>query len=149
MARTPAAFDPFRDMVSLRGEMDRIFDSMLGRFPRERDEAVWAPLVDIEETEDSIVVRVDLPGMRREDIKLSVTGDTLTLTGERKREVTEKTKAYHHVERATGRFIRTMTLPSDVEPEKAQATFKSGVLELVLPKSSKAQTREIAIESRE
>jgi HSP20 family protein len=145
MAKHLTTWDPFREMVSLRDELDRLFDSVFGRFPRERGETYWAPPLDIEETEDAIVVRAELPGMNKEDIKVSLSGDTLTIAGERKQESEKKGKTYFRVERAYGKFQRTVTLPAEVEGDKAKASYKAGVLELVLPKSEKSKAKEITI----
>ncbi|MEO0019403.1 MAG: Hsp20/alpha crystallin family protein [candidate division WOR-3 bacterium] len=145
MAKHLTTWDPFREMVSLRDELDRLFDSVFGRLPRERAETYWAPPLDIEENDDSIVVRVELPGMNKEDIKVSLSGDTLTISGERKQESERKGKTYYRVERAYGKFQRTVTLPAEVEGDKAKASYKAGVLELVLPKSEKSKAKEITI----
>ncbi|MEO0070648.1 MAG: Hsp20/alpha crystallin family protein [candidate division WOR-3 bacterium] len=145
MAKHLTTWDPFREMVSLRDELDRLFDSVFGRFPRERGEAYWTPPLDIEETEDAIIVRVELPGMSKEDIKVNLSGDTLTISGERKQEMEKKGKTYYRIERAYGKFQRTVTLPAEVEGDKAKASYKNGVLELNLPKSEKSKAREITI----
>jgi HSP20 family protein len=145
MAKHLTTWDPFREMVSLRDELDRLFDSVFGRVPRERGETYWAPPLDIEETEDAIVVRAELPGMNKEDIKVSLSGDTLTIAGERKLETEKKTKTYYRQERVYGKFQRTVTLPAEVEGDKAKASYKAGVLELVLPKSEKSKAKEITI----
>lgn len=145
MAKHLTTWDPFREMVSLRDELDRFFDSVFGRLPRERGEAYWAPPLDIEETEDAIVVRAELPGMNKDDIKVSLSGDTLTISGERKMESEKKTKTYYRQERVYGKFQRTITLPAEVEGDKAKASYKSGILELVFPKSEKSKAKEITI----
>ncbi len=145
MAKHLTTWDPFREMVSLRDELDRFFDSVFGRLPRERAETYWAPPLDIEENDESIVVRVELPGMSRDDIKISLSGDTLTIAGERKQESEKKGRTYYRVERAYGKFQRTVTLPAEVEGDKAKASYKAGVLELVLPKSEKSKAKEITI----
>ncbi len=138
-------WDPFRDIVSLREEMDRLFDSMLGRYPR-RAEPVWTPPVDVEETDDAYVVRVEIPGMRRKDIKVQLAGNELCISGERRHEAEEKGRTFHRVERAYGLFQRSLTLPADVKQGEVKAKYRDGILELVLPKSEAARTREIAIE---
>ncbi|MCX7732967.1 MAG: Hsp20/alpha crystallin family protein [candidate division WOR-3 bacterium] len=145
MAKHLTTWDPFREMVSLRDELDRLFDSVFGRLPRERGETYWAPPLDIEETEDAIVVRAELPGMNKEDIKVSLSGDTLTISGERKFESEKKNRTYYRQERIYGKFQRTVTLPAEVEGDKAKASYKAGVLELVLPKSEKSKAKEITI----
>jgi HSP20 family protein len=149
MARNLIAWDPFRELSTMREDMERFFDSMAGRYPRERAEVYWAPPVDVEETDNSVVVRAELPGMKKEDIKVTVSEDTVTITGERRHEAEEKGKTFHRLERAYGSFLRTVALPAPVESGKAAASYKNGVLELTLPKSEKVKAREIAIESKE
>ncbi len=146
MARNLVRWDPWREMTSLREDMDRLFDSMSGRYPRER-EMVWAPPLDIEETKDAVVVRTELPGMKKEDIKISIHGDQLCVSGERRHEAENKDRTFHRIERAFGKFQRTLVLPVDVAGDKAKAKFTDGVLELTLPKSEKAKAHEIAIEN--
>ncbi len=145
MAKHITTWDPFREVSSIRDELDRFFDSLFGRFPRERGETFWAPPIDIEETDEAIVIRAELPGMNKEDIKVNLSGDTLTISGERKQEAEKKGRTYYRIERAYGKFQRTITLPAEVEGEKAKASYKAGVLELVLPKSEKAKAKEITI----
>jgi HSP20 family protein len=146
MAKNLVRWDPFREMASLREEMDRVFDSLYGRYPRERAEISWAPPLDIEETENEITVRAEIPGMKKEDIKISLTGDTLIISGERRHEAEQKGKTYHRIERAYGRFMRTLVLPNDVQADKVKAAYGDGILELTMPKSEKAKVREISIE---
>ena len=86
MARNLVAWDPFREVSTMREDMERLFDSMLNRYPRERVQAVWAPSLDVEETNDAMIIRAELPGMKREDIKVTVAEDTVTISGERKYE---------------------------------------------------------------
>ncbi|MBN2536939.1 Hsp20/alpha crystallin family protein [candidate division WOR-3 bacterium] len=146
MAKNLVRWDPFREMASLREEMDRVFDSLYGRYPRERAEISWAPPLDIEETENEITVRAEIPGMKKEDIKISLTGDTLSISGERRHETEQRGKTYHRIERAYGRFMRTLVLPNDVQADKVKAAYSDGILELTMPKSEKAKAREISIE---
>ena len=146
MAKNLVRWDPFREMASLREEMDRVFDSLYGRYPRERAEISWAPPLDIEETENEITVRAEIPGMKKEDIKISLTGDTLCISGERRHEQEQKGKTYHRIERAYGRFMRSLVLPNDVQADRVKAAYNDGILELTMPKSEKARVREISIE---
>ena len=146
MPKEITKWDPFRDVFSLRTEMDRFFETMLGRYPRERGEGLWAPLVDVEETKDNVIARIELPGLKKEDIKVTIKNNMLTISGERKHETEEKGKTYYRIERAYGQFQRTIELPTDVLADKAKATYKDGILELVIPKSEKAKEKEIAIE---
>ncbi|HDQ99820.1 MAG TPA: Hsp20/alpha crystallin family protein [candidate division WOR-3 bacterium] len=146
MAKNLVRWDPFREVTSLRDDIERLFDSVYGRYPRERSEISWAPPLDIEETDTNIVIRAEIPGMKKDDIKISLTGDTLCISGERRHEAEQKEKTFHRIERAYGRFLRTLALPADVDGAKVKAGYKDGVLELTLPKSEKARSRDIAIE---
>ena len=149
MARNLMTWDPIREMSTMREDMERLFDSMLGRYPREREQALWAPAIDVEETNEAMVVRAELPGMKREDIKVKVAEDTITISGERKYETEQKDRTFHRVERAYGAFQRTVVLPVSVQGDKAVAGYKSGVLELVLPKAERVKAREITVESKD
>jgi HSP20 family protein len=149
MARNLVTWDPFREMTSIREDMERLFDTMTGRYPRERSEGFWAPSVDVEENNDAITIRAEVPGMNKEDIKVTVTDDTVTLSGERRHETELKDKTFHRIERIYGKFQRTIGLPAAVEGDKAKASYKAGVLELVLPKSAKAKAHEIQVQSED
>jgi len=149
MARNLMTWDPFREMSTMREDMERLFDSMLGRYPREREQALWAPAVDVEETNDAMIIRAELPGMKREDIKVRVAEDAVTISGERKYETEQKDRTFHRVERAYGSFQRTIVLPVSVQGDKAAASYKSGVLELVMPKAERVKAREITVESED
>jgi len=149
MSRNLMTWDPFREVSTMREDMDRFFDTMLGRYPRERMQALWAPAIDVEETNDAMVIRAELPGMKKEDIKVTVAEDTVTLSGERKYESEQKNRTFHRVERAYGSFQRTVVLPVSVQGDKAVANYKSGVLELVLPKAETVKAREITVQSKD
>jgi HSP20 family protein len=149
MARNLITWDPFRDVGTMREDMERLFDSMLSRYPRERVPAVWAPPIDVEETNDAMIIRAELPGMKREEIKVTVAEDTVTICGERKYESEQKNRKFHRVERAYGSFQRTIALPVSVQGDKTQASYKAGVLELVLPKAERIKAREITIEDKD
>jgi HSP20 family protein len=144
MARKLVRFEPLRDAMSLRDEMDRLFDAVAGRTEREPN---WAPPMDIEETKESVVVRAEVPGMKKDDIKISLSGDVLSICGERKWESEQEDKTWHRIERAYGKFQRSLVLPSDVEGDKAKASYQDGILQLTLPKSDRAKSREISIDS--
>lgn len=149
MSRNLVTWDPFRDMTSMRDEMERLFDNMLGRYPRERAESFWAPSVDVEETSDAVTVRAEIPGMAKDDIKVTVSDDMVLISGERRHETEHKDKTFHRIERVYGKFQRTIGLPADVEGDKAKASYKAGVLELVLPKSAKAKAHEVQIKAED
>ncbi|MBN2378296.1 Hsp20/alpha crystallin family protein [candidate division WOR-3 bacterium] len=139
-------YDPFWGVDSFRRDMDRLFDSFFGNWPGEEYKGFWAPAVDVEETKDSIYVRVEIPGMKKEDIKIQAAGDTLVISGERRHSSEEKDRHFHRVERAYGKFQRALQLPVEVQSDKAKATYKDGILEVSFPKSEKAKAREIEID---
>src|SRR4051794_36186480 len=121
-------YDPFRELRSLQDEMTRLF---AGVAPSNREEFLsggWAPHVDIFENKDHLVLEADLPGMKRDDIDLSIENNVITLRGERKFDKKTDGDNYHRVERSYGSFTRSFTLPQTVSAEGAQAEFKNGVL---------------------
>ena len=139
--------DVFPGFFNLRSEINRMFDEFAGRQPsRDVEQSTWYPMVDISETEEQITLRAELPGMKKEDIHLSVENNTLTISGEKKAEREEKNEQYHRVERTYGRFTRSFTLPVTVDSEKVKASYANGVLTLALPKVEAAKPKQIAIE---
>ncbi len=104
-----------------------------------------APPVDIKETDNDVTVRVDLPGVAANEVDIQLNGNQLTIRGEKKDEKEEKGETYHRVERRSGRFSRTMTMPCAVQEDKIEATMKDGTLNVVLPKSPEAQSRHIEV----
>ncbi len=141
-------WEPVSDLVSLQDEMNRLFLDFFGRTPGRRlvGDSLWAPVMDIEETKDDIIVKAEIPGMTKEDVKIQVTGDIITISGERKREEETKDKTYHRIERSYGQFQRMITLPSEVQSAKAKASYENGVLTIKLPKSEEIKPKEISIE---
>lgn len=147
MANQPIKkWEPFKELVTLRDDMDRFFNSFFGRSPGDNYEGVWAPVVDIEEDKDSFIVKAELPGMKKEDIKISVRGNILSLVGERKYGSEEKNKTYHRIERAYGKFVRTITLPTEVENDKIKAAYQDGILTITLPKPETMKPKEVEID---
>jgi len=141
-------WNPFAGMADLRKEMDQVFGEFFGRTPftMAATEAMWSPLVDVHETKDSFLLMAELPGVKQDDIQVSVEGDTLTLKGERKRETEVKEDQYHRIERSYGRFERSILLPSVVDASRVKATYREGVLEIQLPKKEEAKPKEIKVE---
>ncbi len=140
---------PFREVSRLRNEMDRLWDDYFGpgrRALRPLEEA-WLPAVDVSETGDKITVKAEIPGMEAKDIEISMVGDTLTLKGEKKAEREEKEENYHMVERSYGSFSRSMKLPAMVDADKVEATYKNGVLTIVLPKKEEVKPKAIEIKA--
>jgi HSP20 family protein len=141
-------------MRSLTEEMDRIFGDFGLRQRRpfaflapEREDVVWFPDVEVAERDGKLLVRVDLPGMAREDVKVEVTDETLTIEGERRHTEEKEEKGYYRSERSYGRFSRTIALPEGADATTAKAAFKNGVLEVALdlPKAEPAPARKLEI----
>ena len=116
--------------------------------PFQNLQAFWIPSMDVEETQNEIVVRAELPGLKKEEIHLRAEGDALVLTGERKQEAETKDKTLHLVERSYGKFHRVIQLPAEVDGACASAGYEEGVLTIHLPKREEAKPREISIEVR-
>ena len=142
MATTLTRWDPFQQLAEMQREVDRI----LGRTQHNGDAThAWLPVVDIEQTKDAVVLKFDLPGMKREDVSIEVEGRTLTVSGERKEETEEKHEGYYSRERSIGRFSRSFMLPENVEESKIEAKFKDGVLIVKVPRSAEEKPRKISI----
>jgi len=141
-------WEPFHELSGFQDEMNQLFEDFFGRVPARRmfSEGSWAPLMDIEETKDEILVKAELPGMRKEEVKIQINNDVLSITGERKREDEAREKTYHRIERAYGKFQRMIRLPTEVDATKVKATYENGVLTIRLPKSEQSKPKEIAIE---
>lgn len=138
---------PMRDVWSIQDEINRTFDNFFGRTEREEwTESRWAPAVDISENKDDLMVNVEVPGMKKEDIKVTIQDGILTVRGERKQEKEEKDKSLHRVERSYGSFCRSFTLPTTVQGDKIKANYKDGVLMIALPKVEEAKPKEISID---
>jgi HSP20 family protein len=143
-----ARWTPTGNLTSFQHEMNRMFnDFFRGGTGEEAGSGLgaWTPPVDTYETDDALVIQVDLPGVSKDDVSVDVHQNTLTLRGQRKPDVGVPQDRYHRVERTYGTFQRTFVLPTTVDQEKVQATFKDGVLELHLPRSAAAKPRRIAI----
>jgi HSP20 family protein len=138
------------NLQSFQHEMNRMFNEFFrGGNGEEAGSGLgsWTPAVDIHETDHGFVIKAELPGVSKDDVSVDVHQNTLTLRGQRKHEAEVKQDKYHRVERAYGTFQRSFVLPTAVDQEKVQATFKDGVLELHLPKSDSAKPKRIAINS--
>jgi len=144
-------WDPLKNLISLQERMNRLFDETMkmshGHEPVSG--GVWSPAVDIFETAEEIVLVAELPGIEPGDVDIQVRDNTLTIKGERKMEKSVKEESFHRVERAYGAFSRTFTLPSTVDHERISANFTKGLLEVRMPKSSKARPQKIKIEVKE
>ena len=145
---TLVKFNPNTDMCRLQRSMGRLFDGFLGDrdFDNGGTQCDWMPAVDISETENDISIRADIPGMSKDDIKVIVHENVLTLKGERRSEKTEEKTNYYRSERVYGSFYRSFSLPSMVNAGKIKANYVNGVLEVSLPKVEEAKPKEIAID---
>jgi len=138
---------PLRDMISIQDEMNRLFDDFFGP-PITRPEwaeAAWCPCVDVSETKDDVIINTEIPGMSKDDVKVSVQDNILTLSGEKKQEKEEKDANYHRMERSYGSFSRSFTLPTTVQADRVKAAYKDGILRITLPKSEEVKPKQIPI----
>ncbi|MFN3408471.1 MAG: Hsp20/alpha crystallin family protein [Limisphaerales bacterium] len=144
-------WNPFREMDELQRRMTSLFDwTPFRRSALTADEEnitvpEWAPLVDIAEDEKEYLIKVELPEVNKDDVKVTVEGGTLTISGERKAEKEQKGRKFHRVERYYGRFERSFTIPDDAEADNVKAEFKDGVLRVHLAKSEKARPKQIEV----
>lgn len=142
-------WDPFRELEEIHNRLTGIFD----RTPMRRDDrresisaaAEWAPMVDISEDNKSYSVKVELPEMKREDIKVNVENGVLAVSGERKFEKEEKDRKYHRVERSYGSFLRSFSLPDNADASQVSAQYRDGVLTVNVAKSEKAKPRTVEV----
>jgi HSP20 family protein len=126
--------------------MARFVDEFLGRGIDSEAPSVWQPRVDVEESDGAYVVRAELPGMKLEDIKITIEDNQLSIRGEKRRDEENKGTTYHRVERVYGVFERSFELGHLVDSSRIEALYKDGVLELSIPKSEQAKAREIPIQ---
>ena len=139
--------DPFREMEEVSSRLNRLFTQPIARAWNENGESVmdWAPAVDITETDGEYLLKADLPAVKKENVKVEILDGTLSVQGERKQETEEKGRKFHRVERAYGRFERTLALPVDVDAATVTAEFKDGVLEVHLPKKAQAAPKAVEV----
>ncbi|MGQ9570846.1 MAG: Hsp20/alpha crystallin family protein [Thermodesulfovibrionales bacterium] len=142
-------WSPFRELETMRRDMEKLFGEFFE--PRRRwlstfEPGVIVPNVDIYDRKNEIVVKVELPGVEKENIDLTITENNLTIKGDRKREEDIKEEDFYSREISYGNFTRSITLPADVDNSKAKATFKNGILEIILPKKEEAKPKEIKVE---
>ena len=141
-------YDPFRELRGLQDEINRAFSSNFSRGgDNELTRGAWSPNVDIYENKDQIVLEAELPGMRPDDVDISIENNVLTLHGERKFEKKDDNDNFHRVERSYGSFTRSFTLPPTVAADTADATFDNGLLRLTLAKREEAKPRRIEVKA--
>jgi HSP20 family protein len=133
-------------LSDIQAEMNRLFDSFFGRaVPMTVVERAWTPAVDVYETEEALVLMAEVPGVSEKDISLSITGELLTVRGERRSPEEIKPDRYYRAERWFGKFERTIGLPFPVQADRVQATYRDGVLKVSLPKAEELRPKEIKI----
>lgn len=140
-------WEPFRDLISLREAMDRLFEEAFVR-PWGTLTRWEGPAVDMYETENAVVVKAAIPGVDPKDVEISVTGDTLTIRGEIKKEEEVKEENYIRRERHYGSFCRSFLLPTKVVADDAEAVFENGVLTLTLPKAEEVKPKTIKVKTK-
>jgi HSP20 family protein len=135
------------EMFGLQREMNRVFDNFFRAGSDEPGllDRAWMPSVDIAEEEDQYVVKVELPGVNKEDVKIVLESNILTVRGEKKAEKESRNKNYHRMERTYGSFQRSFTLPTTVTNDDIDATYKDGILSITLPKADEAKPKQIEV----
>lgn len=140
-------WEPAREMMTLREAMDRLFDDAFTRPLSLRDG--WSvPAIDMYQTDEEIVVKAALPGVKADEVQINITGEVLTLKGEMKHEEEKEEKAWHIREQRYGSFERSVVLPTDVVADKAKADFENGILTITLPKADEVKPRTITVKAK-
>lgn len=137
-------FDPFEVLKDFQTDLDRFFAAT--PITTKNWDSSLNPQVEVTEKDQEYLVHADLPGMKREDFDITVEGNRFVLRGERKEETKDDKKGYHYSERRYGSFARAFALPTDIDSEKVKASYKNGVLEVVLPKTAKEKTKKIEVQ---
>jgi HSP20 family protein len=142
-------WEPAREMMTLREAMDRLFDDAFTRPLSVRDGwSMATPAIDMYQTDNDVVVKASLPGIKAEEVQINVTGDILTLKGEVKQEEERKDRAWHIREQRFGSFERSIVLPTDVKSDRAEAVFENGILTVTLPKADEVKPKTINIKAK-
>lgn len=141
-------WDPFRELEDVSNRLDRLFRRSPARTESNQEMlavADWMPSVDISETDTAYLIKGEIPGVNKEDVKISIQDGMITIQGERKQEKEEKGKKFHRIERSYGSFMRSFRLPEDADESAVKAEFKDGMLNVTLTKSAKAKTKAINV----
>lgn len=148
---TLVKWNPARELMSIEKEFNKLFNSFSNKFgisnegENEMENAVWAPLTDISEDNENYYLNLDVPGVDKNDVKISYSNGNLVIKGERKDEKETKKSEYHRIERSFGKFFRSFTLPEKIKEDKIEAKFKDGALSIVIPKADEVKPREIEV----
>ena len=141
-------WDPFRDVAALQDRINRIFSESFGSSRELDDDSAhydWRPTVDIYETADGFILKVELAGIEKEDVSVEVKDNILTLKGERLLDPEIKDEQYYRKERAFGKFQRSFTLQESIKPEHVKAAFKNGILTITVPRPTKEKTKQVTV----
>ena len=142
-------WEPAREMMTLREAMDRLFDDAFTRPLSIRDGwSMATPAIDMYQTDNEVVVKASIPGMKADDVQINITGDVLTLKGEFKQEDERKERAWHIREQRFSSFERSVALPTAVKTDKADAVFENGILTITLPKADEVKPKTINIKAK-
>ena len=149
---TLVKWNPARELLNVEREFNKLFNTFNNRFGfdestmnEELENAVWSPLTDISENKDQYILKLDLPGVSKENLKLNFHDGELIISGERKQEKEDKDSKYHRIERTYGKYFRSFTLPQTIQADKINAEFKDGQLTITVPKSEEAKPKELEI----
>ncbi len=142
-----------RDLLSVEREFNRMFNSLGSRFgithkgdiDEEYDNTVWMPLTDISEDKDKFYLKADLPGIKKENVKISYADGTISISGERSQEKETKEKKFHRIERSYGKYYRSFNVPTEIKEDKIKAEFKDGQLTITIPKADEVKPKEVDI----
>jgi HSP20 family protein len=146
---TMMRWEPFKEMMTLRQAMDRLFEDSFVKAPRLWPDSLGGDvLLDVYQTPNDVVVKASLPGIKPEEVDISITGDVLTIKGEHKEEKEVKEKDYLVKEHRYGSFSRSISVPVSVKSDKAEATFENGVLTLTLPKAEEVKPKQIKVKAK-
>jgi HSP20 family protein len=140
-------WEPVRELNTIQNEMNRLFNTFFEDGPGNGGTQLrrWLPAMDLVETQDDFVLRADLPGLGEKDVTIELEDNVLTISGERKSEHEDRKEGYYRVERVSGAFQRSLTLPEGVDPEAIKASFDKGVLEVRVPKPEQRKPRKVTI----
>jgi HSP20 family protein len=140
-------WEPVRELNTVQNEVNRLFNTLFEAHPGTSGatQRRWIPAMDLVETDEDLVLRADLPGLSEKDVNIEVEDNVLTISGERKTEHEERKEGYYRVERASGSFTRSLTLPDGIDPDRVRASFDRGVLEVRIPKPEQRKPRKVTI----
>ncbi len=142
-------YNPFSELEQLHNEINSLFDFSFGSFPERQTgllETGWAPAIDVYDSKDNVLVKADLPGLKKEDIDVTIQDNTLIIKGEKKPATEIDEAGYVRTERFCGAFQRAISLPAEVDSSEVKASYKDGTLALTLPKKEEAKPKQISVD---